>query len=124
MVRSRDINLCKCSRVLRKMSLVEGLCTHPWIMSSFNEDEPTIDITNQIIYDQYIAHVFDYPKSLRTTHVGDLVLKLTWFGVVSIVGLDIMEAQMKAWVNGFMMNIIFKSYLRSYLYWYMHNHRW
>jgi hypothetical protein len=46
-------------------------------MSSFNEDEPTIDITNQIIHDQYIAHVFDYPKSLSTTYVGDLVLKLT-----------------------------------------------
>jgi hypothetical protein len=38
-------------------------------MFNFNENEPTIDIINQIIYDQQIAHVFDYFKSLSTTHV-------------------------------------------------------
>jgi hypothetical protein len=64
-------------------------------MSSSSTDEVGIDEVTQEIREQRIVIRFDYPRGQDGPQIGAVILCFLGFGVITIVGIDPDEAQIK-----------------------------
>jgi hypothetical protein len=62
-------------------------------MSSSSVDEVGTNEVTQEICEQRIVIRFDYPRGQDGPHIGMVILRFLGFGIVTIIGIDLDEAQ-------------------------------